>query len=132
MDRQPTADVYEYRLAGGWQVLAGRTAADNERLSLRIASANDYWFHVRGMPGSHVILCCPEGRAPDRDALEAAAAIAAWHSKARGGGLVAVTCTRAKYVSKPRGAERGTVRVRKERVLKVRPAVPSQPDAESG
>ena len=116
--------VFEYELPGGWKVLAGKTDEDNDRLSIKIAKANDMWFHVRGMPGSHVILCSREGEEPDRDSLKQAAAIAAYHSKARQGGVVSVSCTRAQYVTKPRGAKPGTVSIRKETVLKVRPALP--------
>jgi predicted ribosome quality control (RQC) complex YloA/Tae2 family protein len=112
-----------YVLPGGWKVLVGRTDADNDRLSLEVARPDDWWFHVRGMPGSHVILRCPSDREPDRETLKGAAAIAAYHSKAREGGVVAVSCTRARYVTKPRGAKAGTVQIRKEVVLKVRPAV---------
>jgi predicted ribosome quality control (RQC) complex YloA/Tae2 family protein len=114
--------VFEYVLPGDWVVLAGKTDADNDRLSLKIAKPNDWWFHVRGMPGSHVILRSKESEEPDRDTLRKAAAIAAYHSKARNGGVVAVSCTRARYVSKPRGSKSGTVSIRKETVLKVRPA----------
>ncbi len=113
--------VYEY---DGWTILAGRTDADNERLSLKIARAADWWFHVRSMPGSHVLLRAREGEEPAKDIIEMAASVAAHHSKARSGGSVAVSCTRGQYVSKPRGADRGTVSIRKERVLKVRPALP--------
>lgn len=115
---------HEYTIAGGWTVLAGRTDADNDYLSLRLARPRDWWFHVRGMPGSHVVLQVGERGDPDRAALDAAAAVAAWHSKARAGGVVAVSGTLAVNVSKPRGAEPGTVSIRKERVFKVRPAIP--------
>lgn len=116
--------LHRYVLPGGWVVLAGRTDEDNDALSVKIARANDWWFHVRGMPGSHVVLQGPEGEEADRELLKAAAAVAAWHSKAREGGLTAVSCTQAKFVSKPRGAKPGTVEIRKEQVLKVRPALP--------
>ncbi|MCK5802951.1 MAG: DUF814 domain-containing protein [Lentisphaeria bacterium] len=122
--KEPVADAWEYTLPGGWTVLAGRTDIDNDILSLKLAAANDHWFHVRGMPGSHVLLRGDEGGQPDRGILEAAAAVAAWHSKARNGGMTAVSCTLAKHVSKPRGAKPGTVHIKKERVLKVRPALP--------
>ena len=115
--------VYEYELPGGWMVLAGRTDADNDRLSLKVAKPNDWWFHVRGMSGSHVILRAKPREEPDRETLKRAAAIAAYHSKARTGGVVAVSCTQAQYVTKPRGAKPGTVKIRKETVLKVRPAL---------
>ncbi|MCD6292204.1 MAG: DUF814 domain-containing protein, partial [Deltaproteobacteria bacterium] len=103
--------VYEYSLADGWSVMAGHSDHDNDRLSLKIARPEEWWFHVRGMPGSHVILRRPESSAkePDKEMLKQAAAVAAWHSKARSGGVVAVTCTKAKFVGKPRGAKPGTV-----------------------
>ncbi|MGW8320949.1 MAG: NFACT RNA binding domain-containing protein [Thermodesulfobacteriota bacterium] len=120
--RDPGPRLLEYVLPGGWKVLVGRTDADNDRLSLKVAGPNDWWFHVRGMPGSHVILQCPPGEEPDRETLKRAAAIAAYHSKARAGGVVPVSCTRARHVTKPRGADVGTVQIRKEVVLKVRPS----------
>jgi predicted ribosome quality control (RQC) complex YloA/Tae2 family protein len=89
---------------------------------MKVARPDDWWFHVRGMPGGHVILQGPPGEEADRAVLRRAAAIAAYHSKARNGGLVAVSCTRARYVTKPRNAKAGTVQIRKEIVLKVRPA----------
>ena len=110
-----------YRLPGGWEVLAGRTEAANDRLSLKLARPGDWWFHIRGMPGSHVVLRVPPGTEPDRTVRELAAAIAAYHSKARSAGTVAVSCTEARHVSKPPGARPGTVAIRKETVLKVRP-----------
>jgi predicted ribosome quality control (RQC) complex YloA/Tae2 family protein len=115
-------DIIEYVLPGDWRVLAGRTDAANDYLSLTLARPDDLWFHVRGMPGSHVVLQVPSAATePDRATREAAAAIAAYHSKARRGGTVAVSTTEARHVSKPRGAKPGTVEIRKETVLKVRP-----------
>jgi predicted ribosome quality control (RQC) complex YloA/Tae2 family protein len=117
--------LHEYALPGGWKVLAGRTEADNDRLSLRLARPEDWWFHVRGQSGSHVVLQGPAGAKPGGGLLKAAAAVAAWHSKARAGGLVAVSCTQARFVSKPRGARPGTVQIRRETVLRVRPGLPA-------
>jgi predicted ribosome quality control (RQC) complex YloA/Tae2 family protein len=113
--------LVEYLLPGRWKALVGRTDADNDYLSLTVARPDDWWFHVRGAPGGHVILQGPAGAEADRETLKRAAAIAAYHSKARKAGLVAVSCTRARYVTKPRGAKTGTVQIRKEVMLKVRP-----------
>jgi predicted ribosome quality control (RQC) complex YloA/Tae2 family protein len=118
------AELIEYALPGGFRVLVGKTDRDNDTLSLKIAGQDDHWFHVRAMPGSHVVLQSPDGVEPDRRTLEAAAAIAAHHSKARNAGVVPVSCTRARHVSKPRGAKPGTVEIRKETILKVRPGLP--------
>src|SRR6266704_6895059 len=110
-----------YTLPGGWQVLVGRTDVDNDSLSFRVARPEDWWFHVRGMSGSHVILQGPPGADADRETLHRAAAIAAYHSKARHAGVVPVFGTHARDVTKPRGAKAGTVQIRNERVFKVRP-----------
>ncbi len=115
--------LIEYTLEGRWKVLVGRTEKDNDILSIEVAKANDWWFHVRGMPGSHVVLKVPTGGDPNRNILKMAASIAAYHSKARTGGVVAVSCTRGRYVTKPRDAKPGTVQIRKENVLKVRPGL---------
>jgi len=116
--------VVEYEIPGGWSVLAGKNDTVNDLLTFKLSKPNDYWFHVRGMPGSHVLLRAKPGTDPDRNTLKDAAAIAAFHSKARTGGVVPVSCTRAQYVTKPQGAKPGTVQIRKESVLKVRPGLP--------
>jgi predicted ribosome quality control (RQC) complex YloA/Tae2 family protein len=105
---------------------------DNDRLSLRLARPDDWWFHVRGQSGSHVVLQGPGGERPDREKIKAAAAVAAYHSKARAGGQVAVSCTQARFVSKPRGARPGTVQIRRETVLRVRPGLPQAPPPSFG
>jgi predicted ribosome quality control (RQC) complex YloA/Tae2 family protein len=120
----PEPDVWKYDLAEGWEALAGKTDDDNDRLSLKTARANDLWFHVHGLPGSHVILQGPDGEKASANLIKIAAAIAAWHSKARNAGTVPVSCTEAKHVSKPRGAKPGTVSIKREKTIKVRPGLP--------
>ena len=127
MEHKPAEpEVWKYALPGGWEALAGKTDADNDRLSLKTAAANDLWFHVHGLPGSHVILHGPEGETATTELIRQAAAIAAWHSKARNAGIVPVSCTEAKNVSKPRGAKPGSVCIKRERTVKVRPALPEE------
>ncbi len=121
-DIQP--DCWKYELVGGYEVLAGKTDADNDVLSLNFAVPGDLWFHVRGLPGSHVILRSPEGQKPDRTAIKQAASIAAWHSKARNGGNVPVCYTESRHVGKPRRAKPGSVTIKREKIVKVRPALP--------
>ncbi len=118
---------YRYELSNGWVALAGKTDWDNEQLSLRIVRQNDYWFHVKALPGSHVILVneTDEGATVNRDLLEATAAIAVYHSKAKNVGITAVHYTQGKHVGKPRGAKTGTVTIKKEKTIKVRPALPA-------
>jgi len=104
-------------------VFAGASDADNDYLSTQLAEPNDWWFHADKVPGSHVIL---RGRAdvePSQEILKQAAAVAAYHSKARHASTVSVRCSRARHVSKPRGVKTGTVNVSHGRVLKVRPDI---------
>ena len=115
------AGVLEYDLPDGWVAYAGKTDAANDYVSVRLTRPRDRWFHVRGMPGGHVVLRVEGDREPDRATLERAAGLAAYHSKARAGGVVAVSMAEGRHVSKPRGAKPGLVELRKETVLKVRP-----------
>ncbi|MBN1780957.1 DUF814 domain-containing protein [bacterium] len=117
-------NINKYDLPDGWTILAGKTDLDNDLLSTRIARQNDLWFHVRGMPGSHVVLQSAAGERPDKSLIRTAAAVAAWHSKARNGGKVAVSYTEAKYVSKSPRSRPGTVMIRHERVIQVKPCLP--------
>ncbi|MGH7797547.1 MAG: NFACT RNA binding domain-containing protein [Candidatus Binatia bacterium] len=112
-----------YELPGGWMVFAGATDADNDYLSTSLAEPDDWWFHADKVPGSHVILRAKDGEEPKRETLRQAAAVAAYHSKARNAGSVPVHCTQARYVKKPRGAKTGTVSVSRGSVLKVRPDI---------
>ena len=68
--------LWEYELPGGWVVLAGRSERENDHLSIKMAKPNDWWFHVKGLSGSHVILRVPAGEEPDTTTVKAAAAVA--------------------------------------------------------
>ncbi len=114
----------EYRLSDDWVVLVGKTDDENDYLTLKVAKPADWWFHVSDLPGSHVILRAKQGEEPGRDILRHAAAIAAYHSKARKAGTVPVVCTQACFIRKPRGSKPGTVQIRNEKIIKVRPGLP--------
>ena len=119
-------NAFIYEPVEGFVIIAGRTSKDNDFISVRVAAPEDYWFHVRGMPGSHVLLRSLSGEEPDKRLQEVAAAVAAWHSKGRNGGVTAVSMTKAKFVSKPGGVKDGTVYIKNEKVLKVRPGLPEE------
>ncbi len=104
-------------------VLAGTSDADNDYLSTEVAEPDDWWFHADKVPGSHVVLRARANIEPSRNTLRQAAAVAAYHSKARNASTVPVHCSRARYVSKPRGVKTGTVSVSRGSILKVRPDV---------
>jgi len=98
----------------GMRVLVGRTARDNDVLSLKLAAPRDFWFHVAGESGSHVVVCNPDKlETLPRETKRFAAALAAGYSRARRGGKVAVHMARAGDVSKPRGLAPGKVQLRR-------------------
>ena len=84
-------------------------AGQNDEVTFRIARPDDLWFHARGMPGSHVVLQTPPGAGPAPDDLDAAADLAATHSKGRGAPRVDVDYTQRKHVRKQRDGGPGLV-----------------------
>ena len=123
-ERQPPAPrVVRYELPGGWLVLAGASDEDNDALSTAVARPDDWWFHAAAVPGSHVILRAREDEDPGRETLRQAAAIAAYHSKARNARTVDVHCTLARHVRKPRGTKTGTVFVGRGKNMIVHPGI---------
>jgi predicted ribosome quality control (RQC) complex YloA/Tae2 family protein len=114
-------DVATRHDADGWEIWVGRSARANDTLSLKLARPRDLWFHVAGSPGSHVIVRRDSGEGdPPRSVLERAAALAAWHSKARDArGKVPVHWCEAGDVGKARGAPAGQVRLRRYEVMRV-------------
>lgn len=106
----------------GWTVLVGKTAADNDVLSVKLGSPHDFWFHVAGQPGSHVVVLNPdkEDRLP-RETERFAAGLAAGYSSARRGGRVAVHAARCEDVSKPRGLPAGKVALRRYKTVQAEP-----------
>jgi predicted ribosome quality control (RQC) complex YloA/Tae2 family protein len=105
----------------GWEILVGKSAAGNDHLTMKIARPDDFWLHAEGMPGSHVLIRNPNAGTIPHDVLVKAAALAAFHSKARNAGKVSVTYTRAGLVKKPKGAKPGLVAVQERKSLVVKP-----------
>jgi predicted ribosome quality control (RQC) complex YloA/Tae2 family protein len=105
----------------GFEVLVGKGDAENDALTFDVAEPHDFWLHVAGPAGSHVVVRNPDELAElPRAVLEAAASVAAWHSKARGSrGKVEVHVCRVSDVSKPRGFAPGEVQLRRWSAVKV-------------
>jgi predicted ribosome quality control (RQC) complex YloA/Tae2 family protein len=103
-------------------VLVGRTAEDNDVLTLKLASPRDFWLHVAAGSGSHVVVRNPEGleRMP-KETEQFAASLAAGFSKAKKGGRVAVHVCRCEDVSKPRGFAPGKVLLDRFKSVQVAP-----------
>ena len=112
---------YRAHTIDGFEVLVGKGDAENDALTFDVALPHDFWFHVAGPAGSHVVVRNPDKLAElPRPVLEAAASLAAWHSKARGSrGKVEVHVCRASDVSKPRGFAPGEVQLRRWSAVKV-------------
>lgn len=97
----------ELKTSGGYPVYVGKNNIQNEYLTFKLASKDDIWFHVKDMPGSHVILVTGGEEPPESDYTEAAQ-LAAYYSKATAG-PVAVDYTRVKNIKKTPGGKPGFV-----------------------
>jgi predicted ribosome quality control (RQC) complex YloA/Tae2 family protein len=107
----------------GLTVLVGRSAEDNDVLTFKLGKPRDFWLHVAGESGSHVVVRNPDNldRLP-KETERFAAALAAGYSKAKKGGRVAVHLARCEDVSKPRGLPAGKVELERFKSVEARPA----------
>ena len=120
-----------YVTSDGWDVWVGRSNTENDLITHRMSNPHDFWFHVVGAPGSHVILRRPTRNSkPKPKTLVEAAQIAAFFSKARKQTRVPVIYTERKFVSKPRNGKPGQALCTREREIMVRPVDPSTGPAE--
>jgi predicted ribosome quality control (RQC) complex YloA/Tae2 family protein len=109
----------------GWDVLIGRTNEGNDYLTHQLARPEDYWFHVHGAAGSHVVLRRGKGKnEPSKQTIEEVSSWAAFYSQARTAGRVPVIVTLKKYVRKPRKGPPGLALCMHEKTVMVRPAEP--------
>ena len=97
----------ELSTSGGYPILVGRNNIQNDHLTFKLAAKDDIWFHVKDIPGSHVIMVT-DGEEPSEQDYTEAAEIAAYYSKASGA-PVAVDYTKVKNVKKPSGSKPGFV-----------------------
>ena len=104
--KDPPPRPLRYRSPDGSLIQVGKNNLQNDWLTLKAADKNDLWFHVQKSHGSHVVARCAR---EDREAVEAAALLAAWYSSARDSANVPVDYTLVRYVKKPSGARPGMV-----------------------
>ncbi len=102
----PKSEPGRYLSADGIEILVGKNAAQNDRLTSS-ARPDEMWLHAKDMPGSHVIIRA-EGEIP-AETMKQAALLAAWFSKGQHSSMVPVDYTRRRYVKKPSGAVPGKV-----------------------
>lgn len=116
-----TAGLRRYRSSDGYEVLVGRSARDNDRLTFKVARPNDLWLHAGDYPGSHVIVRnASRKEIPQRTIIEAAQ-LAAKFSQASKDAKVTIHYTPRKFVSKPKGAAPGLVRMSSFKSITVAP-----------
>ena len=104
----PAPTVAEFRTSGGYRVLCGKNNLQNEYITHKLAGKNDFWFHVKGMPGSHTVMLTG-GDDPPAENFTEAAEIAAFYSKGADGENVEVDYTLVRNVKKPAGGKPGLV-----------------------
>jgi|ERR1043165_5054716 predicted ribosome quality control (RQC) complex YloA/Tae2 family protein len=113
--------VRRYLSTDGYEILVGRAARDNDNLTFRVAQPNDLWMHTGDYPGSHVVVRNPTRKEiPHRTIIEAAQ-LAGRFSQASDDTKVVVHYTERKFLSKPKGAAPGLVRLSRFRSITVEP-----------
>ena len=109
-DKKPriTSKPFHYLSSDGFHIYVGKNNLQNDELTFKFASGNDWWFHAKGTAGSHVILKSEGREVPDR-AFEEAGRLAAYYSKNRGNEKAEIDYVEKKHVKKPGSAKPGFV-----------------------
>lgn len=103
-----TSKPFHYLSSDGYHIYVGKNNIQNEELTFHFASGNDWWFHAKGIPGSHVIVKTNGEELPDRT-FEEAGKLAAYYSKNRGSEKIEIDYIEKKHVKKPKGGKPGFV-----------------------
>ena len=103
-----TSKPLHYISSDGYHMYVGKNNLQNDELTFSFATGNDWWFHAKGAPGSHVIVKSNGEELPDRT-FEEAGRLAAYYSKNRGSDKVEIDYVEKKHVKKPNGAKPGFV-----------------------
>lgn len=104
-----TSKPFHYVSSDGYDIFVGKNNLQNEELTFKFATGNDWWFHAKGCPGSHVVVKLKGNEElPDRT-FEEAASLAAYYSAGREQDKVEVDYIQKKHVKKPAGAKPGFV-----------------------
>lgn len=103
-----TSRPYHYRSTDGFDIYVGKNNYQNEEVTFKIANGNDWWFHAKGIPGSHVIVRTEGRELPDR-VFEEAGSLAAWYSSGRSNEKVEIDYIQRKHVKKAAGGAPGFV-----------------------
>jgi predicted ribosome quality control (RQC) complex YloA/Tae2 family protein len=119
-EKEISLPVRRYRSSEGLEIFCGKHNVGNDYLLRKLARGNDLWFHVQGLPGSHVLLRVGP-KEPKFNSLQEAAMIAAYYSRGRDSGRIAVDYTPVKNIHKPKGARPGFVTYSHQKTMMVQP-----------
>ena len=114
---------FHYLSSDGFHIYVGKNNYQNEELTFKLASGNDWWFHAKGIPGSHVIVKTEGKELPDR-VFEEAGALAAYYSRGRGQDKVEIDYIQKKNLKKVPGAAPGFVVYHTNYSLVAAPEIP--------
>lgn len=103
-----TSKPFHFISSDGFHMYVGKNNFQNEELTFQFAQGNDWWFHAKGIPGSHVVVKNGGKEMPDRT-FEEAGRLAAHFSKAKGQDKVEIDYIEKKHVKKPGGGKPGFV-----------------------
>lgn len=104
-----TSKPFHYISSDGYHMYVGKNNFQNEELTFKFATGNDWWFHAKGVPGSHVIVKT-EGADDMPDAtFEEAGRLAAYYSQSRENEKVEIDYIQKKQIKKPKGGKPGFV-----------------------
>lgn len=103
-----TSRPFHYISSDGFHMYVGKNNYQNEELTFKLATGNDWWFHAKNIPGSHVIVKTENKELPD-NTFEEAARLAAHYSKASKQEKVDVDYIQKKHIKKPAAAKPGFV-----------------------
>ena len=99
---------FHYRSSDGFDIYVGKNNFQNDELTFKVANGNDWWFHAKGMPGSHVIVKTEGRELPDRT-FEEAGRLAGYYSSGRYNEKIEIDYLQRKNVKKPNSAVAGYV-----------------------
>ena len=106
--KTPKSKPLHYLSSDGFDMYVGKNNYQNDELTFKVATGNDWWFHVKGNAGSHVIVKTQGKDLPDRT-FEEAARLAAYYSKSRDQDKAEIDYIQKKHIKKPNGAKPGFV-----------------------
>ncbi len=104
-----TGKPIEYVTSSGYRLICGKNNLQNDYITTRLAEKSDWWFHIKGAPGSHVIMLLEGKDEPPVEDFTEAATVAACNSSLSGGKNVSVDYTLVKHIKKPSSSKPGFV-----------------------